>query len=80
MQKEKVGDKLCLIGNIDLDRLSRGTPKEIELMVKDRIRTLAPGGGYCVGSSNTVAPFVKLENYKAMIDATFKYGQYPIEI
>ncbi len=77
--KEKVGDKICLIGNIDVDRLCRGTPEEIDLMVKDRIKTLGSEGGYCVGSSNTITRYVNFENYKAMISAVFKYGKYSID-
>lgn len=79
--KEKVGDKLCLIGNIDLGyTLTRGTPEEVEKEVKERIRTVGPGGGYCVGSSNTVTHYVPLENYIAMVEATRKYGSYPLSL
>jgi uroporphyrinogen decarboxylase len=74
--KKSVGARLCLVGHIDLDRLARGTPAEIERMVRDNIETLGQGGGYCVGSSNTIADFVNIENYRAMIDAALKYGSY----
>ncbi|MEK6647276.1 MAG: uroporphyrinogen decarboxylase family protein [Candidatus Firestonebacteria bacterium] len=76
--KKKYGNKLCLIGNIDLDRICRGTTVEIEEMVKERIKNLAKGGGYCLGSSNTIPNYVSIENYKAMLEASFKYGKYPI--
>ena len=77
--KERWGDKLALIGNIDLDyTLTLGTVEDVVKLVKERIRQLAPGGGYAVGTSNTVTHYVKLENYKAMIDATKKWGKYPI--
>lgn len=73
--KESWGDTFCLMGNVDLDLLSRGKPEEVEAMVKDRIETLGYNGGYCVGSSNTVPHYVNLENYIMMINATFKYGR-----
>lgn len=77
--KRKIGDKLCLIGNIDLGyTLTRGTPTEVEDEVKQKIRDLAPGGGYCVSSSNTITNYVPIENYRAMINAALKYGSYPI--
>ena len=76
--KSRYGDKLCLIGNIEVDRLARGTPEEIDSLVKDRIKNLAKGGGYCAGSSNTVPEYVPLANYIAMLNAAFKYGRYPI--
>lgn len=79
--KTKLGDRLCLLGNIEIgETLTMGTPADVDAEVKERISKLAPGGGYAVGSSNTVAHYVKLENYKAMIQATRKYGKYPIEI
>ena len=77
--KRDYGDKLCLIGNIDLAyTLTRGTPAEVEEEVKQRIRDIAPGGGYCVSSSNSIPGYVPVENYRAMIDAVRKYGTYPI--
>ena len=77
--KEAYGDQLCLLGNIEIGEiLTLGSPVEVEAEVRERIRTLAPGGGYAVGSSNTVAHYVKLENLKAMVKATRKYGRYPI--
>ncbi len=79
--KETYGDRLCLLGNIEIgETLTLGTPDDVEAEVRERIRTLAQGGGYAVGSSNTVAHYVKLENFKAMIKATRKYGRYPLDI
>jgi uroporphyrinogen decarboxylase len=78
--KRKVGDRLCLIGNIDLGyTLTRGTPAEVEAEVRERIRTVGPNGGYCVGSSNTVTYYVPPQNYVAMIEAARRYGKYPLE-
>lgn len=76
--KRRYGDRLCLIGNIDLGGvLTRGTPAEVQQQVRERISELAPGGGYLVGSSNSITSYVPLENYKALIEATFKWGPYP---
>lgn len=78
--KKKYGNKLCLIGNIEVDSfLSRGTPEQIEKEAKKKINALAPGGGYCCGSSNTVPYWVPIKNYRAMIEAIDKYGNYPIK-
>jgi len=77
--KKTWGHKLCLIGNIDLGyTLTRGTPQEVEEEVKQRLREVAPGGGYCLGSSNSVTDFVPLQNYNAMREAVLRYGAYPI--
>jgi uroporphyrinogen decarboxylase len=77
--KAAYGDRLCLLGNIEIgETLTLGTPADVAAEVRERIRTLAPGGGYAVGSSNTVAHYVQLENFKAMVRATRQYGRYPI--
>ena len=79
--KRRYGGRLCLCGNINLDStLTLGTPQEVEEEVKLRIRTIAPGGGYCCGSSNSIPEYVPYENYVAMIEAIQKYGKYPIQV
>ncbi len=79
--KEKWGKKLCLIGNLNLDStLTLGTPEDVRAEVYERIRTIGPGGGYMVASSNSITDYVPLANMKALIDATFEFGNYPIEL
>ena len=78
--KKRVGGKLCLIGNIDVDLLLRGTPEEIEEDTKKHLRELGPGGGYVLGSSNSIHRTIKAENYRAMLDTALQYGKYPITL
>jgi len=78
--KAKHGDKLALIGNIDMDLLARGTPDQVREQVRQRIRELAPGGGYAVGANPGVAYYVRPENYAAMRQAAFDFGKYPIAV
>jgi len=79
--KKQYGHRLCLCGNINLDyTLTLGTPEEVEQEVKDRLRQIAPGGGYCLGSSNSVPEYVPFENYMTMREALLRYGQYPINV
>jgi len=73
--KNKYQGKLCLIGNLDLaGALGRGTPAQVRAEVRERIQRLATGGGYAVGSSNSVAYYVPIANYRAMLEATFEFG------
>ncbi|MBN1900274.1 nucleoside 2-deoxyribosyltransferase [Candidatus Sumerlaeota bacterium] len=79
--KKKYKGKLCVMGNIDLGyTLTRGTPEETAEEVKERLRAVAPGGGYCLGSSNSVPDYVKPDNYRAMVETAKKFGNYPIDI
>ena len=79
--KEQYRGRLCLIGNLNLDStLTLGSPQDVRAEVHERIRVCAPGGGYMVASSNSVTDYVPLENMKAMIEATFEFGRYPIAL
>ncbi len=79
--KKRWGKKLCLIGNINLDStLTLGTPEDVRAEVYERIRTIAPGGGYMVSSSNSITDYVPVANMRALLDATYEFGQYPIRL
>jgi uroporphyrinogen decarboxylase len=76
--KEKYGDKLCLIGNIDCgNTLTHGSPSQVIAEARHVIDCTAAGGGFILGSSNSIHDGVKLENFLAMTDAAVKYGKYP---
>jgi uroporphyrinogen decarboxylase len=77
--KQKYGDRVALIGNVDCGRLlSWGTPKEVRQTVEQCILAAGPGGGYMVSSSNSIHSSVKPENLVAMAEACREFGQYPI--
>ncbi len=75
--KEKWPGKVCLMGNIDLDLMARGTADAVEAHVRDKIDRLNVGGGYMPGVSNTVPDYVKIENYIRMIETI---NSYPLEL
>jgi len=78
--KKKVRDKLCLVGNIDVAHtLVKGTKKEVFSEVKQAIKDGGVGGGLIISAAN-MHPDVNVENLKWMIEATKKYGTYPLEI
>ena len=78
--KARYGGKLALIGNIDMNLLALGMPGQVREQVRQRIKDLAPGGGYAVGANPGVAYYVRPENYDAMRQAVFEYGRYPIQL
>ena len=78
--KARYGDKLALIGNIDMNLLRLGTPDQVREQVRQRIKDLAPGGGYAVGANPGISYYVRPENYDAMRQAVFEFGKYPIRL
>jgi len=72
--KRRVGDRLCLMGHVDVDLLARGTVDQVKALVRANIDTAAGNGGYCIGSSNSIPEYVKYENYVAMLEAAREFG------
>jgi uroporphyrinogen decarboxylase len=73
--KQQWGDRIAVAGGIDLKTtLCSGTPEDIVVEVRDRVAALAPGGGWLLGSSNSIPDFVPVENYRALLAAGLKYG------
>ncbi len=66
--KKRYGDRISVLGGIDVDFLCRATPDEVRRYVRRVLDECAPGGGYCLGTGNSVANYVKLENYLTMLD------------
>ncbi len=79
--KEKYGDKLVFHGGIDIQHvLPHGTEDEVQNEVKEKIRILAPNGGYIPFAAHNIQPDVPITNLVAMFEAIKKYGKYPISI
>ena len=78
--KQRYGDRLAIVGNVEVDTLARGTPEQVRQQVRFLLREIAPGGGYCLGSSNTVPNYARLENYRAMVEEARQLGRYPIRL
>jgi len=76
--KKKVGDKLCIMGNIDVAHiLVDATKEEVYDAVKYAIKTGGPGGGFVVSAAN-MHPGVNVPNLRWMVEATKEYGTYPL--
>ncbi len=67
--KRRWGKQLCLIGNVSLVTLGRGTPAEVEAEAAGLIRDLGRDGGYILSSSNSLTSYVPVENALAMARA-----------
>ena len=78
--KREYGDRLCLLGNVDLNILTLGTREDVDEEVRGLIRDVGPGGGYIVTSGSSLAAYVKPENAVALSKAVQKYGHYPLDL
>ncbi len=79
--KRDYGDRLCLMGNLDLDRLLPfGTPEEVEAQVRRLCEKIAPGGGFILSTCNILIDAVPPENALAMYRAAEKYGSHELGV
>lgn len=79
--RQIVGDKVCLIGNLSLGfPLGTGTPEDVRRASAALIRTMAPGGGYCFSSANSIPDYIPYENWLAMRETALRVGVYPITL
>ena len=76
--KRDYGDRLCVVGNVDLNLLSLGTEQAVDAEVRGLVRDVAPGGGYILSSGNSLTGYCRQENVIAMAEAVRRYGNYPI--
>lgn len=67
--KKLWGDRVAILGGVDMDILARAELDECRAAIDDVLTKCAPGGGYCLGTGNTVANYVKPENYLAILEA-----------
>jgi uroporphyrinogen decarboxylase len=66
--KKQYGDRIAVLGGIAVDFLCRASEQEVRQRVRDTLTQCMPGGGYCLGSGNSVANYIPLDNYLAMLD------------
>lgn len=66
--KRKYGDRIALLGGIDMDFLCRADAPAVRRRVRETLETCMPGGGYCLGTGNSVANYIPVDNYLAMLD------------
>ncbi len=79
--KREFGDRLAFCGAIDTQSvLPRGTADEVRREVRQRIRDLAPGGGYILASVHCIQPDVPPENICAMLEEAVSAGRYPLAL
>jgi uroporphyrinogen decarboxylase len=74
--KRRYGDRIAILGGVDVDLLARGSVDEVRAATRRILEACMPGGGYGLGSGNSVANYVKVENFLAMLDEGWKVGRY----
>ena len=77
--KARVGGRLCLWGGIWHEHIIRGTVEDIREDARYAFTHAAPGGGYIMGSTHSLAVGAKVENILEMKRCRDEWGCYPID-
>lgn len=70
--KKLYGDRICLLGGVDVDKLTRLEPAELRKYVRGIIDACAPGGRFAIGSGNSIPSYIPIDNYLTMLDAALQ--------
>ena len=62
------GDRISILGGIDIDFLCRADEASIRARVRRVLEQTMPAGGYCLGSGNSIANYVPVDHFLAMVD------------
>ncbi len=75
--KRLVGDKVCLIGNVNCGLMDTGTEEEVAQSARYALKHGMPGGGYIFSTSNCVYTGMDLKRYELIHDIWKNEGNYP---
>ncbi|MBP7343583.1 MAG: hypothetical protein GXY21_10535 [Clostridiaceae bacterium] len=74
--KEKLDKVISLKGYVSLTKILMGTVKEVEEMTQYACEVLGKGGGYILGTSDSIRNGSPIENVRAFFETGRRYGKY----
>ena len=69
------GEKVALIGGVDMNLLASGDESQVRERTRQILDSCGPRGHYVLGTGNSVANYLPLQNYQAMLDEGRKWNQ-----
>jgi uroporphyrinogen decarboxylase len=72
---QRYHDRISILGGLDVNLLANGSEQEVRARCRQILDVCGPGGGYAMGSGNSITNYCKIENYYAMIDETRKWNE-----
>jgi uroporphyrinogen decarboxylase len=66
--QQKHGDRIAVLGGLDINILTEGTPEQVREKTRFLIETCGSRGRYAVGSGNSIPSYIPVENYLAIVD------------
>jgi uroporphyrinogen decarboxylase len=70
---DRWGERIAILGGIDVDFLSRSTPEQIRARCHAMLEKTMNQGGYALGTGNSVPEYIPRENYEAMLSVAREF-------
>jgi uroporphyrinogen decarboxylase len=74
--KKKYGDRIGVIGGVDMDKLCRLPEDELRTYIRKILVTCMEGGRYAFGSGNSIANYIPLKNYFIMLEEGYRFMEW----
>jgi uroporphyrinogen decarboxylase len=71
----KYHDRIAVLGGLDIELMTHGSIEQVRARTRQILDACAPGGGFCMGTGNSVANYLKIDNYYAMLDETREWNE-----
>jgi uroporphyrinogen decarboxylase len=72
--KARYGDRIGVVGGIDMDFLCRASVEQVRVRVRKVLDACMPGGGYVLGTGNTVANYIPVQSFLAMVEEGHRWN------
>jgi uroporphyrinogen decarboxylase len=74
--KRRYGNRIALLGGFDMDKIFRMSEPEVRAHTRFLIETCASGGGWTLGTGNSVANYLPVQNFLAMLEEGYLEGNF----
>jgi uroporphyrinogen decarboxylase len=72
---QKWGDRIAIIGGVDMDILARGTEAQVRNRSREILDACGQEGHYVFGTGNSIANYIPVQNYLTMLDELHKWNK-----
>jgi len=66
--KARYGDRVATLGGADVDKMARLDEASLREYIQSILEQCMPGGRFALGTGNSVANYIPLQNYFIMLE------------
>ncbi len=71
---KRYSDRIAIVGGVDVDLLARGSVEQIRIRTRQILEACAPSRAYILGSGNSIANYIPVQNFLAMFDEGWRFN------